>query len=101
MMDLLRGFSASQSYVGEMGSPTLVDNQVIYHQLAAEEHEDVDEELQDADEEIQHEDDTQEDDETEDSEVPPSESESDDEFILPQTSEQYHTGVYQGFFNRL
>ncbi|KAL8243102.1 hypothetical protein R6Q59_009360 [Mikania micrantha] len=98
MMDLLRGFSASQSYVGEMGSPTLVDNQVIYHQLAAEEHEDVDEELQDADEEIQHEDDTQEDDETEDSEVPPSESESDDEFILPQTSEQYHTGVYQGFF---
>ncbi|KAL8233668.1 hypothetical protein R6Q59_019768 [Mikania micrantha] len=65
-MDLLHGFSAPRSYVGEMGSPTHVDNQLIYQQPAAKEQEDADEELEDADEEIQHEDDTQEDDETED-----------------------------------
>ncbi|KAL8201955.1 hypothetical protein R6Q57_011102 [Mikania cordata] len=98
-MDLLRGFSASQSYVGEMGSPTHVDNQLIFQQPADEEQEDVDEELEDADEEIQHEDDTHEDGDTEDSEVPPSDSESEDEFILPQSSKQHHTGVYQGFSN--
>ncbi|KAL8216449.1 hypothetical protein R6Q57_023286 [Mikania cordata] len=95
MMDLLRGFSASQSYVGEMGSPTHVDNQLIYQQPADEE-QDADEELEDADEELE---DAQEDGETEDSEVPPSDSESDDEFLLFQSSEQYHTGVYQGFCN--
>ncbi|KAL8195501.1 hypothetical protein R6Q57_025904 [Mikania cordata] len=53
MMDLLRGFSASQSYVGEMGSPTHVDNQLIYQQPADEEQEDGDEELEDADEELE------------------------------------------------
>ncbi|KAC9501778.1 hypothetical protein E3N88_45728 [Mikania micrantha] len=72
MMDLLRGFSASQSYVSEMGSPTHVDNQLIFQQPADEEQEDADEKLEDADEEIQDEDDTQEDGDTEDSEVPPS-----------------------------
>ncbi|KAD4887967.1 hypothetical protein E3N88_20040 [Mikania micrantha] len=96
MMDLLRGFSASQSYVGEMGSPTHVDNQLLYQQPADEEQEDADEDLEDADEDLE---DAQEDGETEDSEVPPSDSESDDEFLLPQSSEQYHTGVYQGFCN--
>ncbi|KAD2804872.1 hypothetical protein E3N88_38249 [Mikania micrantha] len=79
MMDLLRGFSASQSYVGEMGSPIHVDNQLIFQQPGDEEQEDADEELKDVDEEIQDQDDTQEDGDTEDSEVPPSDSESEDD----------------------
>ncbi|KAD3336996.1 hypothetical protein E3N88_32516 [Mikania micrantha] len=66
-----------------MGSPIHVDNQLIFQQPGDEEQEDADEGIEDTYEELQGKYDT----------------ESEDDFILLQSSEQYHIVVYQGFSN--
>ncbi|KAI3805640.1 hypothetical protein L1987_28200 [Smallanthus sonchifolius] len=85
-MELMRGFCAPQSNDYEVGASTYTN----LENPTLDQHIDDEEDLNSLNSESENGD-------TEDSEVPPSDDDSGDEVILPQSSEEYNSGIYQGF----